>query len=123
MKDAHLPAYAKVGFTVIGMYDLKKVKAIQLAQQYNIHHVCDTIGELVRLGVEKGVVFDLALPASEIINVLPLLPDKSAVLIQKPMGENLVQAKEILSICKKKRWSPRLIFNCATHLLLMWHDP
>lgn len=102
VKDAHLPAYTKAGFMVIGMYDLKKKNAVQLAQQFNICHVYDTIGELVEWGIEKGAVFDLAVPASEIINVLPLLPDKSAVLIQKPMGENLAQAKEILSICRKK---------------------
>ena len=39
VKDAHLPAYKKAGFEVIGLYDVDKQKATELAKEYNIKKV------------------------------------------------------------------------------------
>jgi predicted dehydrogenase len=50
-----------------------------------------------------GAVFDLALPARAIPSVLAELPEGAAVLIQKPMGENLAEAAAILEICRRRR--------------------
>ena len=102
VRDAHLPAYTKAGFEVIGIYDLNPKNASKLAEQFHIPNVCKTIEELVALGNQNKAVFDLAVPADQITNILPKLPDASAVLIQKPLGENINQAKEICAICKSK---------------------
>ncbi len=64
-------------------------------------------------------IFDVAVPAGHILAVLRQLPDGRAVLIQKPMGDNLNQAREILALCQAKqltaainfqmRWAPFII--------------
>jgi predicted dehydrogenase len=56
-------------------------------------------------------VFDLAVPAGAILKVLPLIPDGSAVLIQKPMGNTLAEAEQILAICRKKRLTAAVNFQ------------
>ena len=70
-------------------------------------------------------VFDVAVPAKAIAGILPQLPDGAAVLIQKPMGETLAEAVEILKICRKKgltaainfqlRWAPNMLAARALH--------
>ncbi|MEX2410230.1 MAG: Gfo/Idh/MocA family oxidoreductase, partial [Candidatus Paceibacterota bacterium] len=102
VEDAHLPAYRKTGFNVAVIFDIKREKAERLAQKFNIANVAQTLEELLIIAKEKDCVFDLALPAKAILDVLADLPDKSGVLIQKPLGENLTEAKQILDLCKKK---------------------
>ncbi|PXX23998.1 Gfo/Idh/MocA family protein [Arenibacter sp. ARW7G5Y1] len=100
--DAHLPAYRKAGFKVNAIYDLNINKACKLATTFEIPVVCKDINELISIAKRDKCIFDMALPASAILRVLPLLPDKSGVLIQKPMGEDIEEAKAILNLCKKK---------------------
>ncbi len=102
VRDAHLPAYKKAGFEVLGIYDLKTKNSNQLAEKFGIPRICKTLQELVGLGSDNKAIFDLAVPASQITNVLPELVDGSPVLIQKPMGEDLAQAREIVKICNQK---------------------
>ncbi|GGW42059.1 Gfo/Idh/MocA family protein [Arenibacter certesii] len=102
VKDAHLPAYAKAGFKVLGIYDIEKKNAELLARKFEVPQICDTIEELIELGIKNKAVFDVAVPAAEIIPILSVLPDNAAVLIQKPMGENLMEAEKILSLCRQK---------------------
>jgi len=47
-------------------------------------------------------VFDVAVPASQIMAILPLLPKGAAVLIQKPMGETLEEARNIRELCRQR---------------------
>ena len=101
--DAHLPAYKKAGFEVRAIYDLDINKAKKLAIKYKIPVVCKELDELVEIAGMGECVFDMALPAASILSVLPLLPDHSGVLIQKPMGEDIGQAKAILDLCRKKK--------------------
>ena len=111
VKDAHLPAYKKAGFKVLGIYDINIEKANQLGKQFDIPNVCQTIETLIDLGAKNKAVFDLAVPASQIASILVTLPDEAAVLIQKPMGENLSQAQEIYTICTKKRLKASVNFQ------------
>ena len=99
--DAHLPAYKNAGFKVHAIFDLNIDKACKLATTFEIPIVCKDIHELICIAEKDKCVFDMALPASAILKVLPLLPDKSGVLIQKPMGEDIDEAKAILNLCKK----------------------
>jgi predicted dehydrogenase len=99
--DAHLPAYAKAEFPVAAVVDLNQEKAQALATKFGIPKVVATIGEAVR-ALPKDVVFDCAVPAPALISVLEQLPDGAAALLQKPMGETLAEAEEILAICRNK---------------------
>jgi predicted dehydrogenase len=45
----------------------------------------------------------VAVPGSEVLPVLHCLPVGSAVLIQKPMGEDLQMARDILETCRERR--------------------
>ena len=113
--DSHLPAYRKAGFPVAALIDPDLAKAGALASKFAIPSVCASISEaLPKLPPE--VIFDVAVPASAILKVLPQLPDGSAVLIQKPMGETLAEAVAIERLCREKgltaavnfqlRWAP-----------------
>lgn len=112
VKDAHLPAYKKAGFKVLAIYDLHVNQTKQLASTFDIENVCETLPELIAIAQgTKQVVYDLAVPAAQIIKILPNLPDGSAVLIQKPMGETLEAAQEILEICKAKQLKASVNFQ------------
>lgn len=102
MRDAHLPAYRKAGFPVAGVYDLNLDRARSLARQFSVDRVFPTLERTVAEAPDNAV-FDIAIPASEIMTVLPHLPDGRAVLIQKPLGENLDEARQILELCTRKR--------------------
>lgn len=102
MNDAHLPAYSLFGFPVAGIYDIEKEKARATAEKFSIPKVYNSLEEMLALSPPDRV-FDLALPASQIIGVLEQLPRRSNVLIQKPMGENLHQARQILKLTREKQ--------------------
>lgn len=101
VNDAHLPAYCKAGFPVAGIFDLDEAKARQTADAFAVETVFPSVDAAVgALGSEA--VYDVALPASVLPKVLPGLPDGVGVLIQKPMGENLNEARTIREICRAK---------------------
>lgn len=102
VNDAHLPAYQLAGFDVAGIYDVNKDKAHALAEKFNIPLVFDSMEDIVRLNLSP-VVYDVAVPGSAIMKVLDHLPPGSAVLIQKPMGDNYQQAKDILQYARDKQ--------------------
>jgi predicted dehydrogenase len=100
--DAHLPAYRLAGFSVIVVHDLDLGKAQAVAQRFGIPRVVATLEETVRAAPPEAV-FDVAVPASALPVVLSALPDGAAVLIQKPFGENLGQARQLLALCRRKK--------------------
>lgn len=102
VNDAHLPAYKIAGFEVAGIFDINIEKAKNTAKKFSIPVVYDNIEQLLA-HAPTDVVFDTALPGNVIAGVLQKLPDGAAVLIQKPMGENLEQAKNILQLTREKR--------------------
>ena len=111
VNDAHLPAYKLAGFEVAGIFDLDKEKAELTSKKFGIPRVCDSLADLVYLAHGKNCVYDMALPASAIISTLEQLPNDSGVLIQKPMGENLADARQILDICHEKRLTAGINFQ------------
>jgi predicted dehydrogenase len=102
VKDAHLPAYQKAGFEVFGITNRTRSKAESLAQEFKIPNVFDTIEEAVQKA-PKNTVYDITTMPSQFLKTLEALPDESAVLIQKPMGDNFGESKEILEICRRKK--------------------
>lgn len=109
VKDAHLPAYKLAGFEVHAMSNRTIERARELAAEYGVPHVFRTVEEAVA-AAPPDAVFDLALPGAMFAGALRLLPDGAHVLIQKPMGDTLEQAKEILDVCRAKRLKAAI--NC-----------
>ena len=101
VKDAHLPAYKMAGFPVWGLYNRTRSRAEELAAQYGIENVFDDLDEAIAAAPEN-VIFDIALMASMFADTLRRLPRGSHVLIQKPMGEDLAQAREVLDVCRER---------------------
>ena len=101
VRMAHLPAYRKAGFPVIGLTDIDPIKAAALAADFAVEGTFDTVADLVRFA-PSDAVFDLAVPASQLVHILPQLPDGAAVLIQKPMGETLEEARALRDLCRGK---------------------
>lgn len=102
VKNAHLPAYRLANFPVAAIHDLDRAKADAVAREFGVPRVCATLPEIVA-AAPKDAVFDVATPASALGEVLSALPDGVAVLIQKPFGENLEQARSLLTLCQRKR--------------------
>ena len=100
--DAHLPAYQKAGFTVHGIVNRTKARAEKLAAAFQIPNVYESIAEAVAEAPEN-VVYDLTIMPEQFLDVLEQLPNGAAVLIQKPMGDDFTQAREILELCRKKK--------------------
>ncbi|WP_283193747.1 Gfo/Idh/MocA family oxidoreductase [Rhizobium sp. AN80A] len=96
--DAHLPAYKKAGFPVAGIFDPNLAKASALAREWG---TAAFVSQEQALSVE-GAIFDLATPPAAHAAILSKLPQGSFALLQKPMGGNLEEASEILSICRSR---------------------
>jgi predicted dehydrogenase len=110
VRDAHLPAYAKAGFRVAGIYDLDRQKAATLASQYGIPRLFAALEEASSAATPE-TVFDVAVPAASTPDVLRGLPDGHGVLIQKPMGETIAQARIIRDLCRAKRLTAAVNFQ------------
>jgi predicted dehydrogenase len=101
VKDAHLPAYRMAGFPIWGLYNRTIPRAESLAREFGVERVFDDLDAAIRQA-PGDVIFDLALPASMFAEALRRLPAGSHVLIQKPMGEDIGQAREVLEVCRER---------------------
>ncbi|WP_263357964.1 Gfo/Idh/MocA family protein [Acidicapsa ligni] len=110
VRAAHLPAYAMAGFPVIGIMDENAERATSLATERGIPNAFSTIAEAVRFAPDD-VIFDVAVPASQLVHILPQLKDGTAVLMQKPMGETLAEAAAIREICRNKGLTASVNFS------------
>lgn len=99
--DAHLPAYKKAGFNVIGITNRTKARAQKLADEWGIPNVYDSVADAVAQA-PAGTVYDITIMPEKFVETLEQLPDGSAVLIQKPMGDYFWQTLEILEVCRRK---------------------
>lgn len=99
VRDSHLPAYRNAGFPVAGIWNRSPERAKSVADAFDIGQVFETLEEVA---AQRDVVFDIATSPEVYPAILNMLPDGAPVLIQKPMGLNLQEANEILSICRRK---------------------
>lgn len=102
VNTAHLPAYQIAGFNVQGIFDIVTEKAASTAKKFLIPQVYESLDEMFSHAPENAV-FDVAVPGPETIPILDQLPLGSSVLLQKPMGENYEEAKEILELSRSKK--------------------
>lgn len=100
VEHAHLPAYRRLGFDVRGLFDVDVQRAERVSRNFEVGRVYASLADAV---AEKDVVFDLAVPARVVPSVVSQLPHGASVLIQKPLGENLEQAREIIQLCDARR--------------------
>lgn len=112
VQAAHLPAYAKAGFPVFGIADQIPERAESLAREHGIQHAFRSVDDAVRFA-PPHVVFDVAIPASQLVRMLPCLPDGSSVLMQKPMGETIDEAGAFAPSAATRAWSLRSTFLCT----------
>ena len=101
VRTAHLPVYRRLGFTVSGIVDVNPEQAHATASEFGIDTVYPSLGDAVRH--PSPVIFDLAVPGDQIVGILEQLPRGSAVLMQKPMGQDLAAAKRILACCVERQ--------------------
>ncbi len=108
--DAHLPAYRKAGWAVAGICDPAMAKAEALAAEFGIPAVFSDLETMVA-AMPADVVYDIAVPASVLPGVLAGLPEKAVVMMQKPMGEHIAGAEEIVGICRRKGFTAAVNFQ------------
>jgi predicted dehydrogenase len=118
VRDAHLPAYAKAGLRVHGVCDLDAERSAALARDFNIPQVFFSVAEAAK-ACGTSVVYDVAVPPDAITRILPDLPDGAAVLIQKPMGSDLGQARQIRQLCREKGLKAAVNFQLRFSPMMM----
>src|SRR3984957_21160139 len=95
VRDAHLPVYKRLGFPVAGIFDVNPKASAERAAAFSIPRVFESIDDAASM---RDVVFDVAIPPNNIASVIERLPQGAAVLIQKPMGRDLADARRIVAI-------------------------
>lgn len=110
VRDAHLPAYRKAGFRVGSMVDLDQERARSVAQAFGIEHVAASVEDAVSIA-PSDAIYDVATPPRAFLQILSKLPDGSGVLLQKPMGESLEEARRIRDLCRAKRLKAAVNFQ------------
>tara|TARA_B110000977_G_scaffold162002_1_gene207202 strand:+ start:510 stop:1574 length:1065 start_codon:yes stop_codon:yes gene_type:complete len=118
VRDAHMPAYAKAGLSVSGVTDLDPERAQGLASDYDIPTVYANVAAAV-VSCGTDVVYDVAVPPHAIAGILKELPDAAAVLIQKPMGGDLEQARAIRQVCRDKGLKAAVNFQLRFSPMIM----
>lgn len=98
VRDAHLPAYARAGFHVAGLFDPDQSRARALADAHGIPTVFATIAE----AAAADAVFDIAAPPVAHREILAALPRGASVLLQKPMGLDLAAATAIRDTARER---------------------
>ncbi|MHB8383262.1 MAG: Gfo/Idh/MocA family protein [Candidatus Binataceae bacterium] len=108
VRDAHLPIYERLKFPVAGIFDLNRAAARELAERFKLARVFDSLEQAARV---EGAVFDLAVPPGAIAQILAILPPRAAVLMQKPMGRELEEARKIVTLCRERELTAAVNFQ------------
>lgn len=104
--DGHIPAYMKAGFSIAGICDLKPGKAQAMVNDFpDVGTAYDSLELFLQSHKAEEIIYDVAVPADQIMNVLGEIPEGASVLIQKPMGETLREAKAIFQMCADKSFT------------------
>ena len=105
--DAHLPAYAKGGYEVVGIFDINREQARKVAAQRGIPTVFDSLQE----ALSAQAVIDIAVPPVALLSVVRELPRNTVTVLQKPLGANLKEAREICRIVRERSITAKVNFQ------------
>ena len=118
VRNAHLPAYRKGGLAVAAIVDRHLERAEELAAEWDIGIRAATLPDVLPQ-LRGPHVFDIAVPAIAVLDVLREIPEGAPVLIQKPLGGSLAEAEAIVALCRKRdlnaavnfqlRWAPNMV--------------
>lgn len=97
---AHIPAYRKAGFNIVGCYDLNYETAQKVAREHNIPKAYATLDEM--LADPAVEIVDIAVPAWEQLKVVEkIAAAKKHMLCQKPLADNFADAVKIVELGKR----------------------
>jgi len=108
VRDAHLPAYRRLDLPVAGVFDIRPVAARTTAARFDIPRVFESLDAAAAV---PDAVFDVAVPGDQVLGILEQLPTGSAVLMQKPMGQDLSAANAIRACCHGRRLAAAVNFQ------------
>jgi predicted dehydrogenase len=108
VRDSHLPVYRRLGLPIAGIFDIHEQAAADRAREFEIARVFGSIEEAL---AEPDAVFDVAVPPGAIIGILEQMAERSTVLIQKPMGQDIGEARRIRDLCREKRLTAAINFQ------------
>jgi len=100
VRTAHIPAYRRLHYPIAGLFDVNAETARETAQDFAVPAVYESLAEAAAV---QNAVFDVAVPGDQIAAILEQLPEGAPVLMQKPMGRDLAEARRILAICDARR--------------------
>ena len=110
VRAAHLPAYQKAGFPVAALTDTEPERAEQVAREHRVPRAFRSVPALTRFA-PPDAVYDVAVPASQLPDILRQLPRGAAVLMQKPMGDTLAEARVIRDLCREREFTAAVNFS------------
>jgi predicted dehydrogenase len=113
VRNAHLPAYRKGGLPVVAIVDSEPGRAQQLAAEWGIP-ISGAALDSVLPQLRGPLIFDVAVPAAAVLEVLRTIPERATVLIQKPLGGTLAEAEDIVALCRERR------LEAAVNFQLRW---
>src|SRR5262249_29477180 len=107
VRDAHLPTYGRLGFPIAGIFDINHATAEARAAQFKLPRVFDSL----EAASATDAVFDIAVPPHQIAAVLDRMRSGCAVLIQKPLGRDLTDARRIRALCRERKLTAAMNFQ------------
>src|SRR5262249_54374130 len=82
--------YARAGWPMRGAFDVSAAAARATARRFGLACVHGTFDEAL---AQRDVVFDVAVPADQVLGIVRRLPRGAVVLIQKPLGRAPAEAR------------------------------
>ncbi len=101
VNDCHLVAYRKAGFNPVAIASRTRANADKAASRHGIVKVHDTYEQL--LDDSSIEVLDIAVPPNAqlgLIHAACVRRTVKGILAQKPLGMNLAEAREAVSLCE-----------------------
>jgi len=97
---------------VAGLYDPDCAKANTLARDFNVPVTFGTLAEAAAATPGgRRPLFDVAVPAQAMPEVLAALPTGADVLLQKPFGADLAAARRLLRMCQRRKFCAAVNFQ------------
>lgn len=115
VRHAHLPAYAKYGLDVVGVYDPNPAATAGVREEFGVRRVFPSLDEL--LADPAVAIVDIAThPDQRVPLIRAALAAGKHVLAQKPLATDLDHARDVvdeaerrglkLAVNQNGRWSP-----------------